>query len=772
MTRMLFKTRSVPVYALTFLSGIASLQFFTFLVDAFWISFIPLLLLISLFNPAVKLATVFIGGFLWALFHAHWYFLHVLPGDLVGQSIVIEGQIIDIPKQDGRVQRFMMDVFSFNASSDIQSGYHPVRIKLNWYGGNERLLPGQYWQFRVKLKPPHGFMNPGGFDYERWLYQNRIHATGYVKKHSNNRQTSQQSEYSIDRLRHFIVSSIAGYTSHFSGLISALAVGYKGDIPTEQWQVLTRTGTNHLMAISGLHIGLIAGIVFWLARRLAPVWILKKLPCPQFASLFSLIAASVYALLAGFAIPTQRAMVMLCVVLGGILLRRQVKPLNSLSWALIAVLTLDPVSILAPGFWFSFMAVAVIAYCFCGRLIRATGLMQWGRLQLVIALALFPMTLFLFQQASMVAPLANLLLVPWVSFIVVPLTFLASLSLSISPLIAQCLFQLTESSFKLVWPLLQWSSELSLASWQQAPAPFSYVLLATAGVTLLLAPRGLNHRWLGLIMLLPSLLYRPQIPDNGDAWIDVLDVGQGLAIVIQTRHHILVYDTGPKFSTAFDTGERVIVPYLKHKGIRLLDKMIISHADNDHIGGASSLISHIPITEIMGQGIDHLQHEHKTACIKGQKWRWDQVDFEILHPDKSYKKRNNRSCVLRIDNGKASFLVTADIENKIEHKLINNYTDELESDVMLVPHHGSKTSSTDAFIKAVNPTYAIVSAGYKNRFQHPRPEVLDRYESSGIKINNTANQGAINITLDAETGLSTAKIYRTQARHYWNHGLL
>lgn len=766
MTWTLFKTQTAPAYALAFLLGISALQFFSDLPDTFWLGLLPFFIYISFRNSSFKLLAIMLTGFLWALMHAHWYFLHVLPESMSGQVVLVSGYISDIPKKVGRVQRFTLDVKEF-----AQAGqrYQPSRIKLSWYDGQDKLLSGQHWQLWVKLKPPHGFINPGGFDYERWLFQNRIHATGYVKKHKDNSLLSDSGIWAIGRIRQYIVNRIQYFTQTYSGLIGALAVGYKGDISTDQWQLLTRTGTSHIMAISGLHIGLVASMVFWITRNLAPTMILKRLPRTYFAALFALIAAAIYALLAGLAIPTQRAMLMLCVVLGSLLYRRQIKPINSLCWALILVLVVDPVSVLSPGFWFSFFAVALIAYCFSGRLFRLTGWQQWGRLQWIIAFGLFPISLFLFLQTSLVAPLANFILIPWVSFIVVPLILFATLSLAVSGLIAQYLYQLAELSLMLIWPVLQTLSNFPVASWQQAHMPFSYLLLAIAGVLVVLAPKGLSHRWLGLIILLPCLLYRTPVPERGQAWIDVLDVGQGLSIVIRTQNHSLVYDTGARFSASFDMGDKVIVPYLKYMGISKLDKLIISHGDNDHIGGAESLIEQINIREITGQGIDRLNHDNKKPCAKGQKWQWDQVNFEFLHPDTSYSVRNNQACVLRIDNGQHDMIITADIESEIEEKLIINYTDKLRSNFMLIPHHGSKTSSTMDFIDAIKAEYAIVSAGYKNKFQHPRPEVLQKYRLSGVKVFNTAEQGAIHINLHSESELSEPESFRNQASHYWNH---
>lgn len=768
MTRMLFNFQSVPAYALAFLAGIICLQYLSLLPDVFWLAFLPFGLLVDAFKAAYRLLIIFIMGFLWALLHAHTYTNHVLNEQQAGQIVLLEGKIVGIPKQDGRVQRFFFNVSaSFNHST-----FHPQKLKLSWYNSRHNLQAGEHWKLMVRLKPPHGFMNAGGFDYERWLYQNGIHATGYVRKHNANQRISVSPYFSLDRIRQSILSDISSSSESFSGLIAALAVGYKGNIPAAQWQVLTRTGTNHLMAISGLHIGLVAAWAFWLTRRIVPAFVLRKLPATQFSAVVALLAAGAYALLAGFAIPTQRAMVMLCVVLGALLCRRQIKPLNSLCWALIAVLIFDPNSVLAAGFWFSFMAVAAIVYCFSGRLFRLSGILHWGRLQWSIALALFPASLLLFQQTSLVGPLANLLMVPWASLVVVPLVLLASLSLLFSTALAHWLYQLADTTFELSWPILQWLSELELASWQQAQPPLGYALLAMLGVILLLAPKGLSHRWLGFIMLLPCLLYQADHPEEGEAWIDVLDVGQGLAIVIQTRQHTLVYDTGPKFSSTFDTGERVIVPYLKQSGIKKLDKLIISHGDNDHIGGAASLLKQVKVMDVLGQGIERIEHNNKIPCVSGQKWRWNQLDFAILHPVKTYKKRNNQSCVLRVSNAKSSVLITADIEKKVEREMVEFYAQKLQSDILLIPHHGSKTSSSIDFIRTVKPEYAIVSAGYKNRFQHPKIEILQRYQNAGIKTYNTAELGAVRLKLGKGEEIEIPQSYRTKVRHYWNHGRL
>jgi len=760
----------LPVYALCFLAGIGLLQFFRDLPDVFWVSFLPITLFLLIFSLPFRLIGIGLLGFLWALLTAHWYFIHLFPESMVGQDIWIEGHITDIPTKQGRVQRFPVTI----DHADISFDYFPKQIRLSWYGAKHQVHAGERWRFQVRLKPPHGFSNKGGFDYESWLYQNAVHATGYIRNNQLNQRIDSESDFSINRIRQNIAEKLLSSNSPYAGLLAALAVGYKGGIPSEHWDLLKTTGTNHLMAISGLHIGLVAGFFFWLVSRFTPVFVINIIPSSQLGAIVALGFALIYALLAGFAIPTQRAMLMLLVVLGSILLKKPIRPGNSLSLALIVVLIIDPTAVLSPGFWFSFLAVAVIAYSFTGRLYESKPnwtltVFQWGRLQWVIALALFPVSLFIFQQTSLVAPLANLILVPWVSFLVVPVVLLGLLFVGFLPAFASLIFLLADASLSLIWPIIKYLGELPLASLQQPSPPLVFVILALIGVLLLLAPKGLPLRWSGIFMLLPALFYKPALLKADEFKLVLLDVGQGLSVFVQTRQHSLLFDTGPKFSDTFDTGDRVVVPFLRDQSIEVLDKLIISHGDNDHIGGAKSLLEQIQVKALVGQDLDDLIHDNRSLCQQGRKWQWDGVDFEILHPDKPYKKRNNHSCVLKVSHAGGSLLIAADIEKKVERRLIEHYGDYLNVDILVVPHHGSRTSSTENFISAVSPDYALVAAGYKNRFRHPRPAIVERYKNTGAKVINTADSGAISITVSLEQGISNIKSWRFESRHYWNH---
>lgn len=475
-------------------------------------------------------------------------------------------------------------------------------------------------------------------------------------------------------------------------------------------------------------------------------------------------------MLAGFAVPTQRALIMLTVVMLAIVFKRQLRPLSGLSLAMIAVLLFDPLSALSVGFWFSFLAVAVIAYCFTGRMKQGPVWAQWWKLQTVLALGLLPLSLFVFYQGSLIAPLANFILVPWVSFLVVPLILLASVISAVYQPLACLLFDLANHLLAIIWPLIEGLSGLSIATVSHTPGLLMLVLLML-GLMLLLAPAGMPARWMGLVLLIPVFFQSESEIKQGEFKVNLLDVGQGLAIFIQTRSHHLLFDTGPRFSDSFDTGEKVILPYFKALGIKSLDKLVVSHADNDHMGGAQAIIDNLIVREVVGQGVDKLVHPHKTACLQGQSWQYDAVKFEFIHPDApdKYRHRNNTACVLKIESAHGHLLIASDIEARVEQHLVAAQSDKLASDVLLVPHHGSKTSSTHSFIKAVSPQLALVSSGFRNRFGHPKKEVVERYQLENIVILNTAQLGAIKLQFGTEQNGLEAESWRQQAGRYWNH---
>lgn len=568
--------------------------------------------------------------------------------------------------------------------------------------------------------------------------------------------------------------------------MQALTIGHKSNISTRQWQVLRNTGTSHLMAISGLHIGLVAGLVFFLVRKLVPVWLLRFSSAAQFAAIISLLVAGFYALLAGFSVPTQRAFIMLLVFMSAILLKRPAFSINTLSLALIAVLLINPVSVLSVGFWLSFVAVIIIALVSSSRIetkpgIQASRLPGWLsgwvkgiRIQWLIALGMLPLSVLLFQQGSIISPIANMLVIPLVGMLVVPMALIASFTSVFSAEISSWLFTQASMLLSFVWLLLDWLAQSPFASWQRSAVPMQQSILALSGGLLLLMPRGFPLRYSGIILLLPMLFYVPAKPARGDFWITVLDVGQGLSVLIETSEKALIYDTGARFSDRFDIGQRVVIPYLQYIGVQQIDTLMISHGDNDHAGGADSILQMAKVKKVLGEADAIKSHQQDGVmalpCKAGISWSWNMVSFEVLHPQKKYSKTNNRSCVLKVWNDQYSLLLTGDIELKAEKHLLKQQQGKLTVDVLLVPHHGSNTSSSANLLEALKPGMAIVSAGYNNRFGHPTQKVLRRYSQLGIRVLNTAYDGAIQIKFEQSASNEPLQALRQRKRdHYWNH---
>jgi competence protein ComEC len=760
--------------ALSFLAGILSLMLFPELPGP--VLYLALLLAISFCRrqgnarsgQACRAATVFVFGLCWAQLHASYYLDRVLPETLAGKDIKISGRVYDIPVNGETVQRFGLEVDRF--TFDGYQGPVPAKIKLSWYYG-EQVRAGETWQFLVRLKPPHGFMNPGGFDYEAWLFQNGIHATGYVRTSTFNRMRKPAATLDIAAVRQKISEAIRldQTDSSFTGFIVALAVGDRSVIDRGQWDVLIKTGTNHLMAISGLHIGLAAAFGYWLCRRLLPAALMLTIPAQHVAMISAIIVALIYAMLAGFAIPTQRALLMLLCVAGGMLTRRVTRPVNVLAFALILVLLRDPASVMSAGFWFSFLAVGVIFFACSGRTAQSRWL-KWGWLQLVIALALFPLSLYLFQQASLVSPLANMLMVPYVSLLVVPLVLTGMLISLFSGSVATVLFAGAARLFELIWPVLQWLSVSPYSHWVQPQPGLLLTVLALSGVAIVLAPRLRFWRVAGIVLMLPAAGWQPRPPPDGAFELNVLDVGQGLAIVVRTRSHTLVYDAGARFSDRLDSGEAVIRPFLTYKGVDKLDLLMISHGDGDHIGGAPAILEAYPETPVLGQGIAELGAKSKLQCSTGQEWTWDEVKFTVLHPDgMDYRASNNRSCVLKVESRGGSVLITGDIEKKIENRLLLQHGKMLPSDILIAPHHGSKSSSSARFISAVSPEIVIFAAGYRNRYRFPAEAVVERYATQGTDMYMTGAAGAVTVAVHPRHGIGDVRRYRASHAKYWNH---
>jgi competence protein ComEC len=488
-------------------------------------------------------------------------------------------------------------------------------------------------------------------------------------------------------------------------------------------------------------------------------------PAPKVAAVGAIAAATVYAALAGFSIPTQRALIMIAVAMGAVLLQRRVATTQLLAMALLLVLLYDPLAALSAGFWLSFTAVAVIVLFLNARQRKGIDWRNLGRLQWGIAIGLLPLLLLFFQQVSLVGPLANFFAVPLFGMLVVPFTLGGTIATMLLPdALTNWLFQFALWAVKLVWIVLEYLAGLRYSVWTQHSPGLWALAASIVGVFLLLAPRGWPARWLGAVWLLPLFTLKPAAPAPGAVWFTLLDVGQGLAAVVRTHSHILVYDTGPRFSTRFDAGRAVVVPYLRHQGVPRIDTLVVSHGDNDHIGGAASVLTDVAVGKIISSVPERLPMAE--ACIAGLQWRWDDVQFEILHPPIGSDLRgNNASCVLKVSGRHGSLLLPGDIEAKAERQLVEREREALASQVLVVPHQGSKTSSTRAFIKAVKPQFALFSSGYLNPFKHPHAQVKARYERHQARLYNSAVHGAVEVQL-SEDG-TEARAYRQHNRRYW-----
>lgn len=772
----------MPLNFLAFAAGVGLLQLQSSLPGLLWCYLLPLLvfagaLLVRSGTPAVRavLPLLFLaGGFVWASLVAHVRLADALPAQWEGRDVELTGVVAELPQPGERSVRARFDVEAVHTPL----ARVPRHISLTWYREAGRPLPdlhaGQRWRLTARLRRPHGTANPHGFDSEVWLLERRLRAVGYVRPAAAPVLLAamvHRPGYWIERVREQIRARIgrALPDDPAAGILVALAIGDQPAIATGQWSVFTRTGVNHLMSISGLHITMVSGLVFavvaWGWRRIPRAAL--HLPAHKAAALAGLSAALLYALLSGFGVPAQRTVTMLAVVVAALLLGRATSTAAVLTTALFVVLLLDPWAVLSAGFWLSFGAVALILYVGRGRLQRSGWLLAWARVQWAVTLGLIPLLLVLFQQVSIVSPLANAVAIPLVSLGVVPLTLLG---LAVP---TDLLLVLAGRLMGACYWFLHQLSALPEAVWQQAAPPGWTVPVALIGVLWLLAPRGYPARWLGAVALAPLLSVNAPRPEPGELWLDVLDVGQGLAAVVRTANHTLLYDTGPAFSDDADSGSRIVLPYLRGEGVRRLDAVIISHDDSDHSGGALSVLQALPVAWVassLDPGHPQLGPAlRRMRCFAGQHWEWDGVRFDMLHPAwDGYNSRtardNDRSCVLRVTAAGGSALLTADIEQRSELQLLARASGPFGAEVLLVPHHGSATSSSHAFLSQTRPRIALVPVGHRNQFGHPADAVLARYAQLGATVHRTDRDGALLLRVRETISVQT---WRAQRRRYW-----
>lgn len=741
------------------------------------------------------------AGFYHAAWQAGQRLAVSLPDEWQGRDIEVVGVVAELPRRHERGLRFNFDV---EQTLTPQAGV-PQRIYLSTYADDKaaplELKAGERWRLTLRLKQPHGTANPHGFNFELWALERNLRATGYVHPKGNNKRLDKLADglgYRIETWREAVRDKFDATLSGapYAGVLSALAIGDQNSIPPPQWQVFTRTGVNHLMSISGLHITMLASLAFaiayWLWRRSARLTLL--LPARKAAALAALLTAIGYALVSGFAVPAQRTVYMVGAVAAALWLNRNFSLGQILSIALLGVLIPDPWAVVSAGFWLSFGAVALILYVTAHRIGRSHWLMEYATVQWAMLVGLTPLLLGLFQQVSLVSPVANAVAIPLVSLVVVPLALLGAVLPVEAPL------WLAHLAIDGVMHFLEWLNALPQAVWTQHAPPAWSIAAAMLGALWMLLPRGFPARWLGVLLLLPMFLNKPGPPAQGALRLIVFDVGQGLAVAAQTRNHALLYDAGPDFSGEADSGNRILVPVLRALGIAGLDGLILSHDDSDHTGGTASIMQAMPVGWVSSSlPIDSLKtvwaelvearspfytlraNELQTAiaqvenrrCHDGASWNWDGVQFEMLHPasgDSNAKKPhdNDRSCVLRIGIGEHSVLLAGDIEKASETRLLSEHGDKLYTSLLVVPHHGSRSSSSYDFVAATLPDYAVFTAGYRNHFGHPKEEVLQRYADSGAELLRSDEDGAILVEMDAY-GLKLER-YRKTHRRYWTQG--
>jgi len=760
----------------------------------------------------VRVSLVFALGLVWAALWGDAMKTRQLALAQDKTDYVLVGVVSGVPQINTLRTRFVVEVESLKALSDSGSVSNKVpdlqRVMLSWYGGRP-VRPGERWQLTVRLRTPRGFSNPGGFDYAGWLFHRQISATGYIRAKGVNKKLQQSGQYAIDQFRWAVLEKIdtLDFSAASKGLLAALTVGDKQGLDSETWMHMRLTGTVHLVVVSGLHIGMVAGLGLLLGNLLGRC--LSALGAPvsrqQVAVLLGGGLALTYALLAGFSLSTQRALIMLCIFLLATLLKRKPRPELALLWALALIAVSDPLAALSSGFWLSFVAVATFLFWFVPRP-RGSYLRDLCSAQLIIFLPLAGLLSFFQGEISLLSPLVNLLAIPWLGIAVVPLALLGMLLLPLSPAMAGE-----------VWKVAAWQLEAfdSATTWLSSYADYFVwslpvgqgallslaIMLAGA---LMLMPKGLGLRSMAMVLLLAvalsgqSFLNRQDSGEQGTSsdesslTLTVLDVGQGLSVVASNNGRAVVYDTGPKYSDSFNAGSGIIAPYLRSQGVSFVDGLMLSHGDADHVGGTLGLLEHFKPARILAGQPFELAMFGVDPCLAGQSflgyglakqgWKRAGVDFEILYPwqiesshgslshlDKPLNKLsdNDSSCVLLIRYRGKTILLPGDISVEVEAQLLARGVLPKQIDVLIAPHHGSRTSSSQAFVDHLSPSHVVYAAGFNHHFGHPAKAVFNRYQRAGTHAWVTGESGAIIFEWDRGGDLQVYT-WRDQARRYWH----
>lgn len=712
------------------------------------------LCLLFFFRPNWMLLFWFLTGVIWSIFHQWMIADQGMPPTNLLSKVTVQGYVSSIPNQTPTKTQF-------NFSADkLNEQPVSVNLLLSCYDHCPEIHAGQHWQLQAKIKKPINLANPGGFDYIALLSSRHIRWVGNVYRHTFKAIDPPKKNYPLTELRERLASILGqlGLSDDTLGVFEALTLGLTNHVDKTQWDLFRRTGTTHLIDISGEHIALVAGLAYWLFKW---IWthlgsLCLRCPAQKIASAGAIVISFAYALIAGFAVPTQRSLITCCLILFSNFFSQRLSIWQSWRYALLAVLIFEPHSVFMLGFYFSFIAVAILILI--NQRVRVSGIRKMLCMQLACLFGLMPLSLYWFSYGSINGLAANLIAIPWVGFFIVPMALIIAF---LSPWVV-----IPGSVF-----LLKWSIALLLGclSWIDTFTFFNFNFTFISAM----APLALMAALSVLVFLpLPKLFpaaciiivacFFPNFEKikPGETRIDVMNVGQGLAIVVRTADHVLMYDTGMKFYQSSDMGKLAIIPYLNTLGIKRLDKVIISHPDLDHRGGLESLEEKYKINELI---VDYPKfYKRGVSCHHYPAWRWNEVSFRFFPIVKPLRGKNNNSCILKIENSAGQVLLSGDIEKLAEDYLVKKYGNKLASTIMLIPHHGSKTSSSAEYVSQIAPRVAIASYGFDNRYHFPHPQAMQTYNNYNIPVYNTVDCGMVRV--DLKPGEINPQCYRVSGK--------
>ncbi len=789
--------------------GVIAVSFFPYLppLDLLW--GIPVLVWPSVHYRRAYGFVAFLLGIGWGIYTGHQLVSAQLHESLAGRDLQVIGVITDLPEAGGQRLRFNVNIrHAFTTRGDVvdQQDF-PDKVQLSWYPAYAKnkavpipsLTVGQVWQLKVRLKRPRGFANPSGFDYHAWLLRQGIGATGYVANSKQNLLLENQSailngrewiDYQRQLLQQWVLSRS---NSTERGILIALLIGDAAHVEKQQWNRMQQTGTSHLIAISGLHVGFLALFGFYLGLGVGKCIQLVWRACPAFviAWVMAIFCAGFYSALAGFNIPTVRTLIMLGIFYCACLWQRSVRITDIFCCALALVVIIDPLAAYDMGFWLSFGAVALLLFYFSGRWVAKTNADQWRGFswrnlaigfihsQWVMFIGLLIPLSALASSVSLVAPLANAVAIPLITFLVVPLLLVSAVLNSAVPILSDLLLEI--SALAMEWLALVLQIILDAAGDYASPIiAFSptVILLVALGCLVLLMPKGLIPRavgWCGLAVGLAFGYFIPAV-NSPDLKITTLDVGQGTAVVVQVKDKTLVYDTGPKYTDSFDAGGAIVAPYLFAQAISTIDALVISHADMDHAGGLASFLEKVKVRKILLGDSDMVDDTaiarvntmaSVATCHTQERWRWHNVAFEFLPLSINNRTTdNNKSCVLLIRYRDQTLFLPGDIEARVENQLLREKKIPRDLTLVLAAHHGSRTSSTPRFVQHARPGYVIYSAGFRSQHGHPHPLVRRRYQAVPSREFNTAESGAVMFEWYADKAPVIHEQRKAQ-RRYW-----